>query len=210
MFARFPTLDSRSRLLGFWDPFEDFLRDPWFDLEHHVAELEAPRETQRTGAKAAELKSGETTANSSLMNVNPGTPNSSSLVPNSSSGRDQWLSYARAPAVDIIEKEKEYLVSVDVPGVNKEEIKVNISNSQNGRKVLNVSGERKSEATEEDKARGYRSHSRMFGKFSRSLMLPDNVECDNISAKHDNGVLKISIPKRPEDKRPATQTVQIQ
>jgi len=199
-------------MLGFYDPFEDILRDPWFDLDTHMQQIGAPMSQLGTNPKALEAKGlpGATGEMSQQMTPS-GAGRQQSLVPSAASNRDQWLSYARAPAIDVIERDKEFLISVDLPGVNKDEIKLNITETERGQKVLNVSGERKSEATEEDKERGYKSHSRMYGKFSRSLMLPENVQSEGIAARHENGVLRVSLPKRPEEPRKdTTQPINIQ
>lgn len=96
-----------------------------------------------------------------------------------------------SPRVDISEDEKNIYVSVEVPGVSKEDIKVTI-NSDN---VLIIKGEKKREFKTEDKERNYIRVERSYGSFQRSFMLPDNVNKDNIKAKFDNGVLNITLEK---------------
>ncbi len=93
------------------------------------------------------------------------------------------------PPVDINESDKEYLITVEVPQINKDDIKIQV---QNG--MLNISGERKYE--NEDK-KAHRIE-RFYGSFQRSFKLPDNVKEDKIHADHKNGVLYLSLPKSEE------------
>ena len=99
---------------------------------------------------------------------------------------------AFVPTVNTREGEFAYHVDVDLPGVKKEDIKVDLNKG-----VLTISGERK---TKEDvKQEDYYKIETYFGKFSRSFTLPDNVDIENIEAKSDNGVLEIVIPKLKDD-----------
>jgi len=91
------------------------------------------------------------------------------------------------PKVNTREGEFAYHVDVDLPGVKKEDIRIDIKEN-----VLVISGERnfKEEVKEEDY---YRVETR-FGKFSRSFTLPENVDIENIDASAENGVLEVVIP----------------
>ena len=99
---------------------------------------------------------------------------------------------AFVPTVNTREGEFAYHVDVDLPGVKKEDIKVDLNEG-----VLTISGERKTK--EEVKQEDYYKIETYFGKFSRSFTLPDNVDIENIEAKSDNGVLEIVIPKLKDD-----------
>lgn len=99
---------------------------------------------------------------------------------------------AFVPTVNTREGEFTYHVDVDLPGVKKEDIKVDLNKG-----VLTISGERKTK--EEVKQEDYYKIETYFGKFSRSFTLPDNVDIENIEAKSDNGVLEIVIPKLKDD-----------
>lgn len=92
------------------------------------------------------------------------------------------------PSVNTREGEFAYHVDVDLPGVKKEDIKVDLKEN-----VITISGERryKDEINEKD---FYRVETR-FGKFSRSFTLPDDADIENIDASSDNGVLEVVIPK---------------
>ena len=96
------------------------------------------------------------------------------------------------PTVNTREGEFAYHVDVDLPGVKKEDIKVDLNKG-----ILTISGERKTK--EEVKQEDYYKIETYFGKFSRSFTLPDNVDIENIEAKSDNGVLEIVIPKLKDD-----------
>lgn len=93
-----------------------------------------------------------------------------------------------APSADISEDKKEYLLRMDIPGMEKNDIKVNF---QDGR--ITITGERNKEETEEDK--NFIRKERYEGSFYRSFSLPEAVKEDEIHASFKNGVLKISIPK---------------
>jgi len=93
------------------------------------------------------------------------------------------------PAVDINESDKDFLITVEVPQVDKDDIKIQV---QDG--MLSISGERKYE--NEDK-KAHRIE-RYYGSFQRSFKLPDNVKEDKIHADHKNGVLYLSLPKSEE------------
>ena len=99
---------------------------------------------------------------------------------------------AFVPTVNTREGEFAYHVDVDLPGVKKEDIKVDLNKG-----ILTISGERKTK--EEVKQEDYYKIETYFGKFSRSFSLPDNVDIENIEAKSDNGVLEIVIPKLKDD-----------
>lgn len=99
---------------------------------------------------------------------------------------------AFVPIVNTREGEFAYHVDVDLPGVKKEDIKVDINKG-----VLTISGERK--VKDEIKEEDYYKVETYFGKFSRSFTLPDNVDIENIEAKSDNGVLEVVIPKLKND-----------
>ena len=93
--------------------------------------------------------------------------------------------------MDMKENEKEYEMSVDLPGMDKSEIKMHVED--NG---LVIEGERKEEKKEDkDKCHFCERH---FGSFHREVSLPKNANVDGISAMYENGVLKVVIPKKEE------------
>ena len=94
------------------------------------------------------------------------------------------------PPVDINETDDEFLITVEVPQVDKDDIKIQV---QNG--MLNIKGERKYE--NEDK-KAHRIE-RFYGSFQRSFKLPDNVKEDQIHADHNNVFLYLGLPKTEEE-----------
>ncbi|MEM8816029.1 MAG: Hsp20/alpha crystallin family protein [Pseudomonadota bacterium] len=92
------------------------------------------------------------------------------------------------PAVDIVEQKDRFVLRADVPGVDPKDIDVSMDAG-----VLSVSGERKAE-TESDE-NGIRRIERFSGRFYRRFTLPDTADAENISARSQNGILEVSIPK---------------
>jgi HSP20 family protein len=107
---------------------------------------------------------------------------------NESLSRAGGSAYSFVPKVDIVENEKAYELFVAVPGMNKEEFKIDLNEN-----VLTVSGERK--FAREKKENNFRSIETQYGTFSRSFVLPENVDAAQINAKYNNGVLEILVPK---------------
>ncbi len=94
-----------------------------------------------------------------------------------------------APAVDIKEEADKFIIHADIPGVNPEEINVNMEDG-----VLTIKGEKKTEAKTDEE--GYKRVERTYGSFYRRFSLPDTANSDAISAQSKHGVLEIVIPKR--------------
>ncbi len=92
------------------------------------------------------------------------------------------------PFVDVIDKEDKVVVAADVPGVEKEDLSVNISGDR-----LEISAERKKEA--EEKKEGYVRRERTYTSYYRSIPLPTEVDGDKADATFENGVLEITMPK---------------
>jgi HSP20 family protein len=98
-----------------------------------------------------------------------------------------------SPAMDVSENEKSYTLTVELPGVKKEDVTVELQDN-----VLSIRGEKKSESEEKrDKSHWVE---RSYGSFSRSLSLPANVLSEQVKASFADGVLTIEIPKREEAK----------
>lgn len=98
--------------------------------------------------------------------------------------RGESKEWTWSPKVDVRERDEHWLLSIDVPGVAREDIKVDIVNDQ-----LVVTGERHFER--EEKAYSERS----YGKFERRFNLPENIEISKIEASYSNGVLNLVVPK---------------
>lgn len=98
-----------------------------------------------------------------------------------------------APRADIREEKDRYVADFELPGLEKSEVQVTLENN-----VLTVAGERKREETREED-RIYRCE-RYYGKFARSLRLPDDVDAERVEAGFKNGVLRIAVAKKEEAK----------
>ena len=107
-----------------------------------------------------------------------------------------------APAVDIIEDDKEFLVKADLPEVKKEDLHINVENG-----MLTIHGERKFER--EDKKKRYHRTERSFGSFTRSFSLPDGSDSTKIRAEFKDGLLQVHIPKS-ETARPKQIEVKVE
>lgn len=92
------------------------------------------------------------------------------------------------PRWNIVESESAYEVSVDLPGMQSDEVDIQL---QDG--VLKISGEKKMEL--EDQEKKYHRVERWHGKFDRSIALPQDVDYDNVSAEFKDGVLTVAVPK---------------
>lgn len=99
-----------------------------------------------------------------------------------------WLAERNYPAVNVAEKENEYCIDLAVPGFKKEDFKIKVNDD-----VLTISAEAKTENREEKKEYTRKEYS--YSSFSRSFQLPDNVKDDQIAAKYEEGMLKLSLPK---------------
>ncbi|MDI6767261.1 MAG: Hsp20/alpha crystallin family protein [Bacteroidota bacterium] len=97
------------------------------------------------------------------------------------------------PAVDIVERENDFNIRVELPGVDKKDVKITVQND-----VLTIKGEKKQE--DEKKSDNYYQVERCYGTFQRSFTLPTSVASDKIDASYNNGVLTVSIPKLEEAK----------
>jgi HSP20 family protein len=95
------------------------------------------------------------------------------------------------PAVDVKEEENRFVIYVDVPGVEAGDIEVTMEKG-----VLSIRGERKSENIDEQE--GYKRIERSRGSFYRSFALPDTADAEGITARGQNGVLEVVIPKKAQ------------
>ena len=109
-------------------------------------------------------------------------------------GSDEETSAVWAPRTDLSETDDAYRIRLDVPGMEKDDITINLQNN-----TLTVRGERGSEQTTEDEE--YVRVERAFGTFHRTFTLPDAVDAENIEAAYDDGVLTIHVPKTEKNTR---------
>lgn len=104
------------------------------------------------------------------------------------------VAWSATPAVDFIEKDDSFELTAELPGLDEKNIEVKLSNGG-----LTIKGEKQEE--KEEKKKDYHLHERSFGSFERYLSLPDGVDTDKIEANFKKGVLKVTLPKRPEARK---------
>lgn len=114
---------------------------------------------------------------------------------------------ATAPSINVIESDKSYTVEVAAPGMTKDDFNIQLGENNE----LSISMEKKSENKEEDKEnKKYLRREFSYTKFQQSLILPDDVEKEKISAEVHDGVLSIELPKRtPEEKAKVSRVIEI-
>ena len=113
---------------------------------------------------------------------------------------NDWMvkANATAPAINVVESDKDYKVEVAVPGMTKNEFNIQLGEDNE----LVISMEKKSENNEKDKEnKKYLRREFSYSKFQQSLYLPDNVDKDKISANVADGVLTIDLPKYSEEEK---------
>jgi HSP20 family protein len=106
------------------------------------------------------------------------------------------------PAVNIREDEKNYLLDLAIPGINKNDLKIDINED-----VLTISSETKNESEENND--GFKRKEFSYSSFCRSFYVPENVNRDKIEAKYKDGILTIGLPKMEEEKSKITRQVKI-
>ena len=106
-------------------------------------------------------------------------------------GGERVQSVAWSPVVDIEETELNYLIRAELPGLNKEKVKVTVEDG-----VLTLSGERDLERKVEGKT--FHHIERSHGTFTRSFTLPENAEAESVSANYKDGLLEIRVAKSEE------------
>lgn len=108
----------------------------------------------------------------------------------SSSSKNIYDEREFAPPTEINESEGHFLLSVDLPGIKKEDINIEVKDN-----ILTLTGVRKSNFTEETLKT--QRLGKTYGQFKRSFVLPNTVNTDNIEARHEDGVLELVLPKTP-------------
>lgn len=98
-----------------------------------------------------------------------------------------------SPRADVIENSESYVIKAELPGVNKNDVKITLREN-----VLTIKGEKKHEKEEKD--HNLHRVERSYGSFERSFSLPSNVKSDKIDAAYKDGVLTVTLPKAEEAK----------
>lgn len=105
------------------------------------------------------------------------------------------LGWGAAPLVDIVDKDKAYEVTAELPGIDEKNVEVKLVNGD-----LMIKGEKQEE--KEEKKKDYYLHERHFGSFERCFHVPEGVDTDKIEASFKKGVLTVTLPKKPEAQKP--------
>ena len=113
---------------------------------------------------------------------------------------NEWMERANAtaPAINVIENDKEYKVELAAPGMTKEDFDVHIDEDNN----LVISMEKKNEKKDENKNGRYLRREFSYSKFQQTMILPDDVDKEKIAASVNNGVLDIQLPKLSKEEMP--------
>jgi HSP20 family protein len=106
------------------------------------------------------------------------------------------LTWAKTPAVDVVEKENGYEVTAELPGMDEKNIDVTVANG-----CLTIKGEKQEE--KEEKKKDYYLQERRFGSFERRFEIPEGVDASKIEANFAKGVLTVTLPKSAEAKKAA-------
>jgi len=112
---------------------------------------------------------------------------------------------ATAPAINVIENEKNYIVELAAPGLKKEDFNVNINDDGN----LSIKMEQKRENKEENKKAHYLRREFSYSKYEQTLLLPDDVDKEAISAKVNDGVLVVELPKLEQKQTKVQRQIEI-
>lgn len=103
-------------------------------------------------------------------------------------GRLAGTDMLRTPTADVMETKEDIRITIELPGMRTEDVEVNLENN-----LLTISGEKR-EARREEEGRWHLSE-RRYGRFSRSFVLPRDVDQDRVAADFKNGILSVTIPK---------------
>jgi HSP20 family protein len=110
--------------------------------------------------------------------------------------------YNSIPAVNIKESDKDFVLELAVPGIDKKDLKIDINDD-----VVTISSESRSEKEEDND--GYKRKEFSYSTFCRSFYLPENVNRDKIQASYKDGILKVELPKHEEDKNKISKQIKI-
>jgi HSP20 family protein len=111
-------------------------------------------------------------------------------------------STSSVPAVNVREDDKNYILEVAIPGIDKKDLKIDVNED-----VLTISSENKSES--EESKDGYKRKEFSYSAFSRSFYVPENVNREKIEANYKDGILTVALPKQEEEKNKITRKIEI-
>ena len=113
-----------------------------------------------------------------------------------------WLKNVTVPSVNIRETEKEFFVELAAPGLNKKDFKIGIENG-----MLTISAEKKLEKEEKEKEFTRKEFS--YTNFSRSFMLPENINEEKVEAHYEDGILKLQLLKKAVEKTKPVKAIEV-
>lgn len=113
-----------------------------------------------------------------------------------------WSRAMTVPPVNITENKDDYLVSLAVPGMKKDDFKIDVDGN-----MLTISSEK--EETKEETDKRFTRKEYNYSSFSRSFTLPDEVNKERIEAKYEDGVLKLILPRKEEAKKPSAKHIAV-
>jgi len=113
-----------------------------------------------------------------------------------------WDRSNNVPAINVKEEKDAYLIEMAAPGMKKEDFKIDVEGN-----MLTISSER--EETKEEKDKKFTRKEYNYSSFSRSFTLPDEVNREKIDAKYEDGVLKLTLPRREEVKNPTAKQIAV-
>lgn len=151
-------------------------------------------------------KNGNNKTASLGFNMLPGFPSWIDEVINKNFGTEFMSNFNRGitlPAVNVLDTANDYLVEMAVPGLKKSDFDINIDNH-----VLSISAEVKSEY-EDVENESFTRREFGYSSFKRTFTLPESVETDKISAKYEDGILKVTLPKREEAKKKPLKNIKV-
>lgn len=102
-----------------------------------------------------------------------------------------WQRGAMMPLVDIAEREKDYQITAELPGMEEKDVELKVAND-----LMTIKGEKREE--KQEKKQNYFATERRYGAFERGFSLPRGIDSDKIEASFKKGVLTITLPKKPE------------
>jgi HSP20 family protein len=114
-----------------------------------------------------------------------------------------WMRSINVPAVNITEEKDRYMVSMAAPGLKKGDFNIDVDGN-----LLTISSEKEDSTEEKNKKFTRKEYS--YSSFSRSFTLPEEIRKDMIEAKYDDGVLKITLPRKAEANTPAAKHIAVQ
>jgi HSP20 family protein len=113
-----------------------------------------------------------------------------------------WGRTLNIPAVNIVEHDNEYQVALAVPGMEKDDFKIDVDGN-----MLTISSEK--EESKEEKEKKFTRKEYNYSSFSRSFTLPEEINKEKIEAKYEDGVLKLVLPRKEEMKKPSAKHIAV-